>query len=328
MLRNFFADHLPRIRGVSRHTIHSYRDSLKLLLRHIASRQERSVVQLDLRDIEADDVLAFLDHLERERGNTVATRNVRLAALHSFFRYVAGNDPQQLERSQRILAIPFKLHPQRPIDYLEYDEIRSVLATVERSTRNGLRDYALLATMFNTGGRVQELLDVRAHDLQLVKPYQIRLFGKGQKERLCPLWPQTAQVLWDLCAEFQLDLRAAVPVFLNHRGRPLTRFGVRYILAKYLQRAIATTPTLAKKRLHPHSMRHSTAIYLLKSNVDLSTISHWLGHTSINTTNKYAIVDLDMKRHALTQVEPIEKECTTPAGWRHNATILEWLESL
>ena len=327
-LRDFFGHYLPRLRGTSPHTVRSYRDSLTLLLRFMASHRGHELIGLDLDDIVADDVIAFLDYLEAERGNKVSTRNVRLAALHAFFRFAATHDTQQLERSRRILAIPFKRATQRCVEYLERDELGAVLDIVDRSTRLGRRDYALLATMFNTGARVQELLDVRAHDLQLVQPFQIRFLGKGRKERLCPLWPQTAELLRELCAEYGVDLRSTAPLFLNHRGKPLTRFGVRYILAKYLDRAKSTAPRLADKRLHPHSMRHSTAVHLLKSGVDIITISHWLGHASVNTTNRYATVDLEMKRQALTRAEPIDDRLAVPPGWRHDATILDWLEGL
>jgi len=326
-LRAFFSDHLPRLRGLSPHTIHSYRDSLTLLLRFMATHRQRSVAELDLTDIEAEDVIAFLDYLEEQRHNTSATRNVRLAALHAFFHYVAVKDPEQLSRSQRILHIPFKRTDQRPVEYLEYDEIQAVLNAIDRSTPQGRRDYALLATMFNTGARVQELLDIRACDLQLTKPFQVRLFGKGRKERLCPLWPQTAALLSDLCAENRLDPHAPVAVFLNLRGKSLTRFGVRYILAKYVERAATAVPTLRDKRLHPHSMRHSTAVYLLKSGIDLSTIGQWLGHASVNTTNKYATVDLDMKRQALACADPPATELLAP-DWSKDPTTLEWLEAL
>jgi len=181
--------------------------------------------------------------------------------------------------------------------------------------------------MFNTGARVQEILDLRPCDLQLVKPFHVRLCGKGRKERLCPLWPQTARLLQALLTERRLDADFQEPLFRNHRGQPLTRFGVRYILAKYCDRAHATTPTLDGKRLHPHSMRHSTAILLLKSGVDIVTISHWLGHTSVNTTNRYATVDLDMKREAISKVDPVDGD-TPPASWRTDTSILAWLESL
>lgn len=187
-------------------------------------------------------------------------------------------------------------------------------------------DYALLATMFNTGARVQEVIDLRASGLQLTKPYQLRLFGKGRKERFCPLWQQTAQVLLAFCEERQIDLRSDARVFLNHRGVPLTRFGVRYILAKHVDRVRPEVATLVGKRLHPHSIRHSTAVALLKSGVDLSTISQWLGHSSATTTNRYATIDLDMKREAINRVKPVAGSRKT--SWRTSETVLEWLESL
>ena len=183
-------------------------------------------------------------------------------------------------------------------------------------------------TLFNTGARVQEIVDTRASDLQLVRPFHVRLLGKGRKERICPLWLETAEVLSRHCAERQIDLRTKAPVFTNRNGVALTRFGVRYILCKYFDRARTTTPTLAKKRLHPHCLRHSTAVHLLKAGVDLSTISQWLGHASINTTNRYAAVDLDMKREAILRARPLESAPQNAATWRQDTTILEWLEAL
>jgi integrase/recombinase XerD len=325
-LRDYFGDHLPRLRGMSPRTIHSYRDSLVLLLRFIASNRNIDVCDLDVDDLEPDRVLAFLAHLEKVRDNSVTTRNVRLAAIHAFFRYVGAHHPDQMERAQRVLAVPFKRAAQRVIEYLDRTEIDAVLARVDRSTTDGRRDYALLTTMFNTGARVQEVLNLRANNLQLTRPYQLRLFGKGRKERYCPLWPQTARVLLAFCEERQIDLRSDAKVFLNHRGTPLTRFGVRYILAKHVDRARSEVVTLGRKRLHPHSMRHSTAVALLKSGVDLSTISQWLGHASITTTNRYATIDLDMKREAINRVKPAGGP--RKAGWRTNETVLRWLERL
>ena len=223
-------------------------------------------------------------------------------------------------------AFPFKRARQRAIDYLEYEEIDSILKAINRATLQGSRDYALLATMFNTGARVQEIADLRACDLQLTKPFQVRLFGKGRKERYCPLWPQTATVLRSFCKQRNLDLRSEACVFLNHREQPITRFGIRHILAKCLGLACEDAPNLRKKRLHPHSMRHSMAVALLKSGVDLSTISHLLGHASPTTTNRYAKVDLEMKRQAIAKVKPVPRRSRTP--WSKDRTILDWLESL
>jgi integrase/recombinase XerD len=325
-LRDYFSDHLPRLRGTSPHTIQSYRDTLVLLLRFIAGHQKRAVADLDRADLDPPGIVAFLSYLESERQNAVTTRNVRLAAIHAFFRYVATRHPDQLERVQRILGVPFKRARQRVVEYLEYDEIEAVLVGVDQSTREGRRDYALLVTMFNTGARVQEIVDLRARDLQLIRPFQVRIFGKGRKERICPLWPQTAQVLRAFAKARDLDLRSDTRVFLNYRQQPLTRFGVRYILAKHLGRAQPRVPSLATKRLHPHSMRHSTAVALLKSGVDLPSISQWLGHASLNTTNRYATIDLEMKRQAIARVKPIRSRSRTP--WRKDRTILDWLESL
>jgi site-specific recombinase XerD len=239
---------------------------------------------------------------------------------------VAARHPERLEHCQRIIAVPFKRARQRTVEYLEYEEIQQVLSAMDRSSHEGRRDYALLATMFNTGARVQEVLNIRACDLQLTKPFQVRLLGKGRKERFCPLWPQTAKLLRDYCKERDLDLQSQTQVFINQRGTPLTRFGVRYLLSKYLDRAKEQIPALAGKRLHPHSLRHSTAVALLKAGVDLTTISQWLGHSSPTTTNKYATLDLDMKRKALDRIKPLP----APRGfsWRKDRTILDWLESL
>jgi integrase/recombinase XerD len=186
-LRGFFADHLPRVRGTSAHTLQSYRDSFVLLLRFVAARRNRPVAALNLEDLGPGEVLEFLQHLEAERHNSAATRNVRLAAIHAFVRYCATLHPDRLELCQRVLAVPFKRTGSRPVEYLEYDEIQAVLATVDRTTADGRRDYALLATMFNTGARVQETLTIRQCDLQLETRPQVRLFGKGRKERVCPL---------------------------------------------------------------------------------------------------------------------------------------------
>jgi integrase/recombinase XerD len=327
-VRGFFGEYVPQLRGLSRHTLLSYRDTLALLLRFLAESRGSDPAALDLEAISPEAVLAFLNHLERDRHNKTSSRNVRLAAIHAFFRYVAIHTPERIEQAQRILGIPFKRTGTRPIDYLDYDEIVAVLASVDRTAPEGRRDYALLALLFNSGARVQEIVDLGACDLQLEPPPQVKLLGKGRKTRICPLWPQTAQVLKQFVSETRLDLRSNAPVFCSQRGERLSRFGIRYILAKYCQHAVAACPSLASKRLHPHSMRHSCAIYLLKSGVDLPTISHWLGHASVNTTNRYATADLEMKRQALARAGPPGDCIASLAPWRHDASVIEWLESL
>jgi len=245
-------------------------------------------------------------------------------SCHISFRSLAESGIPGL--SPAVLAIPFKRAPERAIHYMEREEIDSILKAIDRASPRASSDYALVATMFNTGARVQEIADLRVCDLQLTKPFQVRLFGKGKKERYCPLWPQTAAVLGAFLKERSLDWRSEARVFLNHRDGPLTRFGIRYILARCLRRASQKARNLAKKRLHPHSMRHSTAVALLKSGVDLATISQYLGHSSPTTTNRYAKVDLEMKRQAIARVKPVPRQSRTP--WSKDHTILDWLESL
>lgn len=327
-LRGFFAEHLPSVRGASPHTVRSYRDALALLLRFLADRNERSVVDLDLKDIEPESVLAFLEHLEKDRGNSTATRNARLAAVHAFARYVATRHPESIETCQRLLAVPFKRAHHRPVEYLEAREVQAMLEATDRRTAHGRRDHALLLTLFNTGARVQELLDIRPRDLQLERPLLVRLHGKGRKERLCPLWPQTAEVLRALLDETSLDPVSTQRLFRNRRGEPLTRFGVRYLVRKYAKLAQPAVPHLARKRVHPHTLRHSTAVHLLQAGVDLVSISHWLGHASVETTNRYAVVDLETKRAAIARAGPVGDPNPVPDAWRSDASVLEWLEAL
>lgn len=329
-LRGFFTQYLPGVRGASPHTVLSYRDSLALLLRFLARWKGRAVVSLDLDDLAPDGVLAFLEYLETERNNCAATRNNRLAAVHAFARYVATRHPEHLERCQRLLAVPFKRARQHIVEYLETEELCAVLQAPDRHTADGRRDHALLLTLFNTGARVQELLDIRPRDLQLVRPFQVLLYGKGRKERFCPLWPQTVDVLRALVTEMGLDGASSEQLFRNRYGRPLTRYGVRYLVQKYARRAQVVASSLAGKRVHPHTMRHTTAVHLLQAGVDLVSISHWLGHASIETTNRYAVVDLETKRAAIAKVNPGNDVGIDPtvASWRSDVSVLEWLEAL
>lgn len=327
-LRAFFSEHMPLTRGLSPHTVHSYRDAFTLLLRFLEARHGCPVVDLDLVHLTPADLVAFLDHLETKRGNGISTRNARLAAVHSFARFVATRHPEHLETCQRLLAVPIKRARARVVEYLEGQELRAMLDAIDRSSVDGRRDHALLLALFNTGARVQEMLDVRPADLQLERPFQVRLRGKGRKERLCPLWPQTAEVLRRLVAERQLGEGSTERLFRNRRGEPLTRFGVRYLLRKYARLGHAAVPSLSKKRIHPHTFRHSAAVHLLQAGVDLVSICHWLGHASVETTNRYASVDLETKRAAVTRAGPVVDEAETLRTWRTDESVLSWLEAL
>jgi integrase/recombinase XerD len=307
LVQRFFEDYLPALRGMSTHTIHSYRDAVVLWLRFAARDSGRRIETLTLAELTADRIERFLKSLERDRHNGVGTRNTRLAALHTLARFLAQQRPASLAQFQAILAIPFKRGSrEEPIEYFESHELDALFKSIDRRSDDGCRDYALFALMFNTGARVQEILNLRTGDLRLDPPYQVRLHGKGNKIRTCPLWPATVQ-----CLRAHLERSSTheshaprLALFANRNGRPLTRFGVRYLLRKYVMAASAIIPTLRGKRLHPHSLRHTTALSLLKSGVDFATISQWLGHSALNVTMRYARADLDLKRAALSQVFP------------------------
>jgi len=325
-VRRFLGDYLPHQRAFSAHTIRSYRDSLKLLLQ-FAAGPKRRVADLTVGDLMPEKIIAFLDGLEQHRGNDAATRNVRLSAIHSFFDYLGTGWPEHLDQARRVLAIKFKRTDHRTIDYLEAEELRTLLEQINRHSVWGRRDYVLLALMFNTGARVQEVVALQTSDLRLTSPPSVKFFGKGRRERICPLWPETARLLQQHIADTGLDTQSDQTLFRNHRGGPLTRFGARLILQRHVIRATAVLPSLKHKRIHPHSLRHSTAVHLLKSGVDLSTIAHWLGHTSINTTHKYVTIDLEAKRAAIAKAEPVTKSKRLPR-WRTDNDLLTWLESL
>jgi site-specific recombinase XerD len=312
---------------MSAHTIRSYRDSLKLWLLFAAGKKG-DPSQLTIEQLSVDRLVAFLDHLEETQGNQASTRNVRLSAIHSFFRHLGATHPEHLAQAQRVLSVPFKRTRTREIQHLELAEIRAVLHHIDRSTPAGRRDFVLLLLMFNTGARVSEIVGLLATDLRLQVPATVLLRGKGRKERVCPLWPETANALRDHMAEQALPSHEPRTIFLNHRGQPLTRFGVRLILRRRVRDAAAHEPSLRGKRLHPHSLRHTTAVHLLRSGVDLSTIAHWLGHSSVNTTNRYLALDLDAKREALAKAKPILPRRRKPASWRSDRKLIKWLESL
>lgn len=250
-----------------------------------------------------------------------------MATIHAFARFLATRDPEQIERAQRILAVPIKRGPARAVNYLEDDEIAAMLRAVSGGQRRQFRDRALLRISFNTGARVQEVLDIRADGLQLDRPSFVRLHGKGRKERLCPLWPETVESIRNLLRTTPGS--DGFPILRNHCGGPMTRFGIRYLLRRYAERARRSAPTIAAKRVHPHTCRHTAAVHLLRAGVDLVTISHWLGQASIETTNRYAAFDLATKRKALEQAGPVmgasEAQIT---AWRTDASVLAWLEAL
>lgn len=306
-----------------------YRDAIVLWLHFSAKDTGKRLEALAIAELTVERIERFLTHLEVDRGNGIATRNARLAALHTFVRHLGAKHPEHLAVMQGILNIPFKRGaPQAPIEYPESGDVQRLMNHIDRRTPAGQRDYALFALMFNTGARVQEILNLRVSDLRLDPPEQVRLVGKGEKIRLCPLWPRTARLLRDLI-ESQVPEnpdRATALVFRNRNGGSLTRFGVRYLLRKHLPDYRSATQG---RRIHPHAIRHATAVHLLKSGVEFATISQLLGHANLTTTMRYARADLDLKRQALSQVFP--DSLGIPAAGRvrwHGVELTRWLRRL
>jgi integrase/recombinase XerD len=321
----FLQDYLTLQKGFSRHTILSYRDAIKLLLNYVSSRKIKPVNSLTLADLGTNMVIDFLEYLEKERSNSSQSRNVRLSCLHSLFRYIASHDPLISNHCQRILGIPFKRTQRPAVDYLELEEIKAILAAVDRSSCDGDRDYTLLLFMYETGARVGEIVSLPVKALQLERPFYVRFLGKGAKERLCPILPETVKLLRSLLKQRQVSPKADVPVFVNRRGDCITRHGVRYLLTKYVRIAAGNCPSLKEKSVHPHTMRHTCAMHMLQSGVDINSIRAWLGHVNLETTNRYARTNLEMKRKIL------EKHLAVPKSvrpWKRNNGLLEWLDSL
>jgi integrase/recombinase XerD len=261
LTESFFHNYLQQTRGASGHTVRAYRDALKLFYLFLADRKRKPVADLSLDDIQSDALLAFLDHVESRRGNSAVTRNCRLAAVRSFVQHLLRHDVTRAGQYGRILAIRNKKALRRAATYLEPEQASAVIAAIDRRSRNGERDHALLLFLYNTGARVSEALAIRTCDLQLDRPRQVRLLGKGRKERICPLWPETASALHRIIrAKSGEDF-----LFRNTRGAPLTRDGVAYLLRKYVRSAAQHAPALRKRRVTPHVMRHSCAVALLQA---------------------------------------------------------------
>lgn len=325
LLHTFFYEWAIQQRNLSSHTIRSYRDTWRLFLRFVAARVHRPVNELKVEDLGDTVVLAFLDHGERERHGSIGTRNCRLAALRAFFSFLAAREPSVIALCTAVLHVPTKRTAQRALCYLDAREIEAILAQPDRSTLEGQRDHALLAFLYNTGARIQEALDLCPSAIRFTTPASVRLLGKGRKERICPLWPETARLLRSLLA--RQPRPADQPLFVNRYGEPLGASGVRFKLAQYLKSATKSAPSLADKDISPHTFRHSAAVALIAAGVDIAVIRSWLGHASLDTTAHYAQANLDTKRSALERITPPAQRGRS-ASWRHNDDVLAWLDSL
>ncbi len=325
LLKRFFSHYLPVQKGLCDNTIRSYRDAIKLLLCHAADTLSASVDALSVERISEQIVLDFLDAVENTHGCTARTRNARLAAIRSLFAFIAREEPELVLQCQQIRAIPLKRIKHKMVEYLAEKEMQAVFDAVDVNSRTGIRDRALLLFLYNTGARVSEVIHLEFSDLRLGEAAQVTLHGKGNKNRSCPLWPETAAAL-------DAYLKARHPkgaetkrVFLNANGNAITRFGIRHVTRKYGVQAQAKRPTIQTKPLNPHRIRHTTAMHLLRAGNDINMVSYWLGHADLNTTHIYVQIDMETKRKMLekTPAPKISKK----APW-HRPHVLQWLDQL
>ena len=325
----FFEDYLKAQKGLRPGSVRSYRDTLKLFLAYVASRRRRPITRLVLPDLSAQRVLDFLNMMEATRGNRVSTRNQRLAALHTFYRYLALQNPEMLAEAQRVEAIPVKRTTPPQTDYLEHEEIEKLFKSLPRQGTLALRDRALFMLLYNTGARVQEIADLRVVDVDLNGPLRVRLHGKGDKWRNCPLWPETAALLKQLMTDWDGDQSATL--FTSRQRKSLTRFGIYKIVTRHTSGLRSHTSNKKCRGVSPHVFRHSTAVGLLEQGVDVNVIRAWLGHVSLDTTNRYAEITLRGKMAAVAVCLPPDttSESLHPnRGWREDEQLLKWLGSL
>lgn len=322
LVQDFFLKRLIEQRGVSARTVESYRDTFELLFVFVERRTGKKASSLSLSDLDAPLVLDFLDYLESERHNGPRTRNVRLTAIRSFMRYVSVRDPASLPVAQRVIAIPSKRFDRPVLGYLTREEVTALLNAPDQSTWSGRRDAALFATMYNTGARVSEITALRVRDVLIERESAVCLHGKGRKERVIPLWKTTASQLRSWLRDCT-DPDA--PVFANRAGGSLTRSGVRERLDRALAKAVLDCPSLKDRRVSPHILRHSCAMHLLQSGVDITVIAMWLGHSDPATTHHYLEIDLATKEAALQLLAAPE---TPTTRFHPDDTLLAFLTSL
>jgi integrase/recombinase XerD len=325
-VRRFLLEYLPHERGLSKNTQQSYRDAFRLLLPFASKHSSIAIDRLTVEDVTSELILSFLGHLESDRASMVVTRNQRLATIHAFARFVGERCPEHVSWCAQIRLVPFKRYDKGTVPYLEKDEIDALLAAPDRKTEQGRRDYAILLFLYNSGARASEAVAVAKEDLQWdpTRTGSVKLKGKGRKVRFCPLWKSTMSEL-ELLVRNRSETDS---VFRNRYGDPLTRFGVHALVERYVRSASGHVPSLLKKRVSPHTIRHTTATHLLRSGVDINTIRAWLGHVSLDTTNVYAETDLSMKAKALAACELGVHHGTPKRNWRQGQTVMAFLQAL
>jgi integrase/recombinase XerD len=330
LLHSFFVDHLIALKGLRPGSIRSYRDTVRLLLHFIAADKACRITRLRIEDLTFDRVQRFLRYLEQERGNHVRTRNQRLAALHTLFEYLAGRDPEVLEVCQRVAAIPAKRVAPSETHFLERDEVATLFARLPSKGRRATRDRAVLVFLYNTGARAQEVADLRVEHLDLGAHPRVRLHGKGDKWRSCPLWEETARLLRLLLASLPASSPGSA-VFASVAGQPLTRFGIYKLVRRHARWLEDIESGPRARRITPHVFRHTTAVHLLEAGVEVNVIRAWLGHADLSTTYRYAEINTRAKEAALRACEPpleASEGCPRSPVWRSDEPLLTWLASL
>ena len=326
ILHSFFVEHLLTVKGLRPASVRSYRDTIRLLLVFAAADKRCKITRLTLGDLTFERIIGFLRHLEEDRGNHARTRNQRLAALHVLFEYIAGRAPELLAVCQQVAAIPTKRVAPPETRFLERDEVQQLLRGLSSGGRLAPRDRALLPFLYNTGARVQEVADLRVEHLDLGDHPLVRLHGKGDKWRTCPLWQQTARALETLLGSLEPPPTPKTAVFSAH-GRPLTRSGIYKIVRRH---AASLDDPRTGRRVSPHTFRHTAAVHLLEAGVEVNVIRGWLGHADLTTTNRYAEIHTEAKQAALRACEPPDTSAgpRTKPIWRSDETLLNWLASL
>lgn len=327
MLSKFLSSYLPGQRNYSSNTILAYRDTFKLLLTYLKDERQLPPDRITLGSFNRSLVIDFIRWLKDTRNNSVSTCNQRLGAIHAFFGFIQGEMPEMLSLCQEILSIKIMKAPEAAINYLTLDGVQAILAMPDTHTKSGRRDITMLSLLYDTGARVQELVDLTIGDIRFVSPATVRLFGKGGKARIVPLLHKTDELLRaylkDLSPQPLPD--TSCPLFCNRGRQKFTRSGVTYILKKYADKARTSNPGLIPEKLSPHCLRHSKAMHLLQADVNLIYIRDLLGHTSVKTTEIYARADSAAKRLALEKAGPSKNAVQFPS-WAEDAGLMDWLQ--
>jgi site-specific recombinase XerD len=323
LIQNFFCQRLITQRNASSQTIAGYRDSFRLLFRYAQKKMKKDPAALQFEDLNSDFVLEFLDYLEQERGNSERTRNLRLAAIRSFLRYVSYRLPGSLSTIQEVLAIPQKRFDRPSLEFLRREEVEAIITAPDKTTFSGHRDFIMFMTLYNTGARVSEIIGLRVSDLCLESKASILIHGKGRKQRAVPLWNSTKCHLKKWLLRLASDSHE--PLFPSRCRRPLSRSGVENRLRLAVKKAAERFPSLEKRQISPHTFRHTTAMHLLQSGVDITVIALWLGHESPATTHMYVEADLTMKENALKK---LQDPSLKSVRYQADDSILSFLESL